>query len=147
MAESAAASMGIGAEAQVQDLNGLLDDMKAALEAAGITTPIYTGWQPADPGDCITLNEYAGRPPETLVEVETPGLQIRIRGEAGENDYQKTRALSQTIFNLLHDKKNFKAGAGEYIHVTAQQSPFFLERDINNRPEFIINFLVMKVRK
>lgn len=146
MPESAAAGLTLDPEIFIQDFRaGFLEEMKAVLQAAGITDPIYTGWQPDAPGTCLTLYEYAGRPADTQTGTETPGLQVRIRQAVSAQDYQAGRNQAQAVFMALHDKKNFKSGRTTYIHITAQQSPFFLSRDANNRPEFIINFLVKKI--
>lgn len=146
--ENATAGLGMTTEASLESYGpGLLGDLKAVLEEAGITASIFTGWQPDSPGTCITLFQYAGQPPNTLIKVETPGVQARIRQAEGAYDYQKCEQLASEVNAALHDKTNFSKSGALYIHITAQQSPFFLQRDENNRPEFIVNFLVKKTRK
>lgn len=147
-AEQAAPGLGLTVSAQVKDtvLFDFLEDMAAVLVDAGITAPIFTGWQPDSPDTLVTLYEYAGEAPATLVQIENPGLQARIRQAAEENDYQKCKMLANAVMAALHDKKNFAGSRAVYIHITAQQSPIFLQRDVNNRPEFVINFIVKKTR-
>jgi hypothetical protein len=125
----------------------LLDDIKSYLQSQGITEPIYIGRLPDGPDDCVALFEYAGRPPYTLIAVDTPGLQVKIRGAAGDNDYQDARARAQTILNTLHDIKNVLINSTRYIHVQAQGTPGPLGRDQAERPIFNINFLVRKDRE
>lgn len=124
----------------------LLTDIKALLISEGITTPAYIAQMPDDPDTCLGLFEYGGSPLNHTVEVEAPGLQIKVRQAAATDDYQVGRALAQSIIQKLHGKKNIKIDGTRYTHIYANQSPIPDQRDAHGRPAFFVNFTVKKDR-
>lgn len=122
----------------------LLTDMKAYLVAQGVTDTIFIGHMPDKPDAAVALYEYAGLPIDPDVDIESPGLQIKVRGPVSETDYTDTRARAETLLRKLHGKKNIAISGRRYIQILARQSPMGMPRDENNRPSFVINFIVRK---
>jgi hypothetical protein len=147
--ETAATALTATATARTQDQvrKGLLDDMKAILARAWITCPIYIGHMPPTPDTCLAIYEYAGMPPSTQIQTEAPGLQVKIRYAAGQDDYQHARTLAELVYAILHDRRNFQEGQNRYTHITAQQSPATHGRDNLQRLTFVVNFIVKKDRQ
>lgn len=133
----------------------LLDDVSAAMVADGIghVTPadgtdwmIYQGYLQAAPDRAICLTETPGKPPEPGLELDYPGLQVRVRGKA--DDYQAARAKMQAIFLFLHANNEVVTLGGAYVYCYATQSgPIPLGQDENRRPHLAWNFKLMKQRQ
>lgn len=123
----------------------LLDDIATFLEAEGIGTigtDLFTGDIPEEPDNCVALFEYSGQPPDVVVDIDYPGLQVRVRN----TNYSAARAKIQDIFELLHTFTNTALSGAQYISIYAVQSPHPLGRDKKNRIDFVQNFMITKER-
>lgn len=124
----------------------LLNDIGEKLEDESIGTVgtnIFLGYMPDSPDICIGLFIYAGAPPDEVSEdVEYPGLQVRVRGAAA--GFEDALEKAYDIFNALHGLTDTTLTATYYYRISANQSPAQMGVDEKDRPEFVINFSVMK---
>ena len=105
-----------------------------------VGTTIFVGYMPDDPDDCISVTQYAGRPPFSKERYERPGVQVRVRAVNQEN--AETTVFG--IFNLLHDKEHVTMESRMYEHVEATASPSALGPDAKGRYVWVVNFIVLK---
>lgn len=119
---------------------GLIEDMKDKIILAGLVTPpweIFLSKMPPDPDRVIALYETAGQMPFTSSDYPLLAFQVRTRA----TDYPTARDKMSSILLALHN-----ASISGYVYILATQSgPVFLGEDAQaNRPEFSLNFRVMK---
>lgn len=123
----------------------LLDDIATYLQTGGVGTvgtDLFKGELPPDPDNCVAIYEYAGQPPFVSVDIDRPGLQVRVRNKG----YAQARAKIDQIYLLLHALANTTINGTRYLIVRAVQSPFSMGRDSNNLVELVQNFIIMKER-
>ena len=128
----------------------LLDELGTYLEAqvASLTlgTNLFLGRLPDDPDTCVVLYEYGGDVPvytmgsDAMPPVERPRMQILTRA-AG---YSSARTLSLECWTAIEAILNESVSGTLYHRISANQSPFPLERDSQDRVLFAQNFRVMK---
>lgn len=107
-----------------------------------------TGWtgqvavQPETPDQVVTVTATPGGPPDQSsgTKYDEPDFQVRIRG--GVRDLQATNTKIREIFDTLNN-----ATLVDYVFVFPQTSePLFLGEDTNRRPQYSLNFNVMRKR-
>lgn len=103
---------------------GLLDGLARLLHDAGVGTyaevidgdeswPISVEAQPAEPGQAITLYEYAGAAsPGNHPEWAEPNVTVRVRGNS---DAAVSRAKAQEALDALHGLTYHELPDGIYI--------------------------------
>lgn len=125
----------------------LLDDIATLLVTAGIgqmtddTKPwmIFKGYLQERPDQAICLYETAGPEPDPTYSLDTPDLQVRVRGLP--DGYQAARAMMKQIFDALHGS----VPTAGYVYVFAKNSGVVpLGQDENRRPHMAMNFRCMK---
>ena len=72
--------------------------------------------------------------------LEVPSLQVRCRATS----YATAEALANDVWGVLVLILNETLTSTKYLRIEAQQSPFPLERDTQDRVIFIANFNVIK---
>jgi hypothetical protein len=126
----------------------LLSEIASYLEASGVGTraeDLFAGEIPIDaPAFAIGLLETGGGPPRFVHErndrrVESPGLQVRVRGP----DYEPAREKIEAIVQALTFRHRVLSGV-RYLSLVPTQSPFNLGRDGNERHVLVCNFEVSK---
>ena len=128
-------------------VNILLEEIGNYLQGENIgilSDSIFLGELPNEPDNCIAIYEYAGQPPEFGygVEIDKPGLQIRVRNIS----YPDGRQKIQDIQNVLHKCRNITLSGTHYTSIFAIQGITPLGQDGNNRIEFVQNFKIIKER-
>lgn len=128
----------------------LLDDLGAYLgsQVASLTlgTNLFLGRMPDTPDTCVALYEYGGDVPlnvmgsDALPPVEQPRLQVLVRA-AG---YSSARTLALECWTEIEGILNESLSGTLYHRVAANQSPFPLERDSQDRVIWAQNFRVQK---
>lgn len=127
-----------------------LSEIAHFLEVAGHGTrgaDLFAGEIPAGaPALAVGLLEPPGAPPQFVHNqnapiVESPGLQVRVRGP----DYEAVRSKAQAIADALTFRNRVLDGV-LYLSVLPTQTPFDLGRDGNERHIVICNFEVTKQR-
>jgi hypothetical protein len=96
----------------------------------------------------VAVVETAGFPNLARVEVDQPGFQVRVRGEAvgSSSAYTEARDKIDAIKLDLHGIAPGSLSGRHYVGIWAEQDPFLLEYDMSNRPHLICNFRVMRSR-
>ena len=106
---------------------------------------IYLGKMTAAPDRQIGLFEYGGLPSELTHDKamdEYPSLQIRVRAE--QNGYSTGIAKAVAIRALLHGLSNTTLTSTKYKLIRAMNSPAYIGTDDKGRPEWTINFQIVK---
>ncbi len=131
----------------------LLDDTATYL-AANTTrlssTTLTKSFMPESPSTVTTLYESAGLFPLHFFststgtrEYEQPALQAISRSTS----YQTARAVAEDVFTILDNVagSNLPTSTGPlYVRIDAVQSPFFIDRDQNDRFRIGVNFNIIK---
>lgn len=141
----------------------LLDEVAARLYTAGLASSTgLNGWvlmksqlpdSTALPDKLVAVIETVGYAPGARTEVDRPAFQVLVRGTAlqrGSSGYSEARAEAQSIKNDLHARTGAlgtTAGSTQYyVGIWAEQDPFLLEYDAQNRPVLACNFRAMRSR-
>jgi len=128
----------------------LLDDLGTYLASQVGTltlgTNLYLGRMPDEPDTCVALYEYGGDAPvnvmggDSMPPVEQPRIQILTRASG----YSSARTLALECWTAVEAVLNESLSGTLYHRVSANQSPFPLERDSRDRVLFAQNFRVQK---
>jgi len=114
-------------------------------------TNLFRGFWHDVPDTATLVREYGGRPPQhtfgsTTPEWEAPRIQVLCRSKS----YDTARDNAETIYRLLDNVSNqtltpsTSATGTRYLKIDAQQSPFSLGRDDNDRAIIGCNYEVWK---
>lgn len=126
----------------------LLDELGLYLQAQGVGTlgtDLFTGTLPDAPDNAVAIYEYGGVSPVSTLgpgqaKFERPRIQVLARATT----YSAARSKIETVFKLLHGLANTSLSSVRYLLVEAVQSPFFMEKDANNRVKLACNFQIHK---
>lgn len=128
----------------------LLDEIGTYLEAQvgslALGTNLFLGRLPDDPDTCVVVYEYGGETPvntmgsDAMPYVEQPRIQVLTRA-AG---YSSARTLALQCWTAIEGVLNESLSGTRYHRIAANQSPFPLERDSQDRVLFAQNFRVQK---
>jgi hypothetical protein len=129
----------------------------AALSLGTVGTSIFFGSMPATPDEVCCLYEYGGLAPvhqfgSTAIDYETPAVQVVFRGPKPgpgvTTAYTNPRAKAETAYHgLVAVEVATLTGGGQsgfYHTIRAQQAPFMVGRDENERYLIGVNFLAQK---
>ena len=108
-------------------------------------TNLFVGRLPESPDTCAVLYEYGGTPPDNtmgtaLPSLENPSLQVLVRAA----NYASAQTLIQSIWVVLEGVVDTTLSGTRYNRISANQSPFPLDRDSVDRVLFVQNFDVTK---
>ena len=130
----------------------VLTDIGTYLNAASISTQdltlgtnLFLGRLPETPDTCVGVIQTAGVAPTdtfgtSFPPLETQGLQTLVRATT----YATAEALAVDVMKSLASVDNQTLTSTLYLKIEAQQSPFALERDNQERLVMSCNFLVKK---
>ena len=130
----------------------VLTDIGTYLNAASISTQdltlgtnLFLGRLPETPDTCVGVIQTAGVAPTdtfgtSFPPLETQGLQTLVRATT----YATAEALAVDVMKSLASVDNQTLTSTLYLKIEAQQSPFALERDNQERLVMSCNFLVTK---
>ena len=99
------------------------------------TGDIYFNFQPDVKGDCIILWQYDGI--QTDVGIR-PQVQISVKNK----NMQTAENLIMAIYDIIYPKGQFEKNitiSDEVLKIVPRQSPFYLEKDDNNRHIYVFN--------
>lgn len=127
----------------------ITSEVSARLTAQSLITTgftVYRNVMPDTPDKVIALFETGGLGPETFLgtstTVESPGLQIRVRG--AKQDADTPRLQIERIYQAVISWGGFTQAGVKYLGFRALQAPFMMGRGENERVEWSVNFLVLK---
>lgn len=130
----------------------MLSDIGTKLAAATISTQdltlgtnLFLGRLPESPDTCVAIYQFAGLSPidqlgSAAPNLEVPSLQVRCRATS----YATAEALANDVWGVLVLILNQTLTSTRYLRIEAQQSPFPLERDTQDRVIFVSNYNVIK---
>lgn len=137
----------------------LLDEIGAILSTQGVASSSgVNGWllalsfmpdSSAIQDKVVALIETPGLPPEAGTELDQPGFQVRVRGDpisTTTTSYQEARQKIEDVKTTLHGLTPGSYSTRHYPGVWAEQEPFLLRYDENDRPELAMNFRAMRSR-
>lgn len=105
---------------------------------------LFTGRLPDAPSEAIAFSDTGGVAPQNVfggTANRQPSLQVMVRAQA--LDYLRSRALIDTVFDVLHCKSNIVANGNVYQAIDATQEPIWLGYDESERPQWSLNFTLM----
>lgn len=129
----------------------VLDELGTYLVGAGVVTAkgtdLFLNYIPDSPSTCTVLVRYEGAPAEQGfgvdgIQYETPGVQVRCRGEEDDEGAAETQAAA--VANALAKIQGNVLSGTQYLMVRVLQAPFELERDENDRPTWAFNIHAQK---
>jgi hypothetical protein len=118
----------------------MLGSLADYLRANGVTATIYENYLPAEPDTAVCMYLTPAAPPDPKYPYGQFAFQVRTRAP-----YQPdAESLIRTIFSLLHGKseatRNIQVSGYFVVDCLAQQDPYNLGRDDQNRPQFVQNY-------
>jgi hypothetical protein len=120
----------------------MIDSLLDYLTAQGITATLYANYLPAEPDTAVALYLTPGLSPDPKHPYAQFGFQVRTRAE----NQPAAEILSRRIYSLLHGKseatRNIQVSGYFVVQCLAQQDPYSLGRDEQNRSQFVQNFIV-----
>lgn len=127
----------------------LLPEIHTRLTDQSLVTTGFTvsrGKMLDSPDKVIALYEASGVAPDRFLgstaTLDNASLQVVVRGEP--RDYETPRLQIERIYQAMCDWGAFTASGVRYTGIMPLQSPFFFQRDQNERILFAVNFLVSK---
>jgi hypothetical protein len=129
-----------------------LSDVGTYLAAATISTQdltlgtnLFLGRLPESPDTCVALIQTSGTAPidtfgTSSPPLESQGLQTIVRAES----YATAEALAVDVMKSLSSIENQTLTSTLYLKVEAQQSPFSLDRDDQERQVMSCNYMAIK---
>ncbi len=97
----------------------------------------------------VAIIETPGFPPDAGTDLDRPGFQVRVRGDpisTTTTSYAEARQKIEDVKTTLHALASTSYSGRHYPGVWAEQEPFLLRYDQNDRPELAINFRAMRSR-
>ena len=110
-------------------------------------TNLFLGRMPETPDTCVAIIETSGQSPieamggSTLPAYTRPRAQILVRAA----DYATASGLAEDIFKKLTLIDNESLSGVYYLRVEGLQSPFYLDRDGQERAVFSCNYQTSRV--
>lgn len=129
---------------------GLLEDLVGYLESNTTLvfgTDLYIDFMPDTPDAIVSLYEAPGGETEltfgsSVAAYEATAIQVMTRG--GPNDVPTAKNLADTTWKTLHTIHNQIINGTEYLNILKLDGPFFIDRDYQERPAFLIHMDVMR---
>jgi len=110
-----------------------------------VGTNLFLGRLPESPDNCVAIYQSGGSAPSdqfgtAAPALDNPALQIRVRASS----YATAEALASDVWGVLVLVANQTLTSTRYLRLEANQSPFPLERDSQDRVVFVANFNIVK---
>jgi hypothetical protein len=105
----------------------------------------YIGKMPHAPDQAIALFEYGGTAPDITHDLAYdvyPSVQVRVR--AAVNGYATGITKADAILARWHGVSNTTYTSTFYKLILASSSPVYIGTDDGGRPEWTINFRIIK---
>ena len=108
-----------------------------------VGTDIFVNYMPADVNNCIGVFETTGLPPEKAVDIDHPGIQIRVRNTSQSTAETKRKAVYDALNGLIGTTIETRL----YYSIWALGSPMALGQDDQRRFQYTQNYQIMKDRE
>lgn len=110
-------------------------------------TNLFLGRLPDTPDICVAVIETAGQSGvdamggSSLPAYTRPRVQVLVRAVA----YSDASGLAEDIYKQMQKIDNESLSGVYYLRANGMQSPFYLERDIEERAVFSCNYQTLRV--
>ena len=110
-------------------------------------TNLFLGRLPDTPDTCVAVIETAGQSAvdalggSTVPAYTRPRAQVLVRAVS----YSDASALAEDIFKQIQKIDNESLSGVRYLRANGMQSPFYLERDMEERAVFSCNYQPLRV--
>jgi len=105
-------------------------------------TDLFLNHEPNLPNDIVTVFDTGGSSPEPAIQLYKPTVMVRARG--GPSDFDEAYAKLESIKLALHAEFDVTVNGSRYLQILAMGEIQQLGRDGNNRPQFTLNFRLMR---
>lgn len=127
------------------DIGSFLDSASISTQDLTLGTNLFLGRLPESPDTCVALVQTAGVAPTdtfgtSFPPLENQGLQTLIRATS----YATAESLAVDVFKALAAVENATLTSTLYLKIEAQQSPFALLRDDQERQVMSCNYIIAK---
>jgi hypothetical protein len=101
---------------------------------------IFLGSLPQDPDLALGVQLYGRGESDSLNSHDEPGLQVKVRGP--RLDYRVGEAKAQDVYSAIHGlgRRTLTGGTWLQLVIGINAGPVPMGRDVNDRPEWIVNF-------
>ena len=124
-------------------LKMILEDIKAFITGSGSTiTDVYFNHNEAVKGNCVILWEYDGIYSDTGLR---PQVQIMVKND----DMREARKQIFEIYDKIKPVGSYQQTMlinNNRMLITPKQSPFYLEKDQQNRHVYVFNLDIIQKR-
>lgn len=124
------------------DIATLLEAQSVGTKAATSGWGIYTSRQPDSPNTVITIYDSGGFEANPKFLLDTPTIQVRVRGNVG--DYQGGYDKILQVKNELLGIPQQTIGGTVYVGIWAIADILFLQYDDKKRPIFVNNWRITR---
>ena len=120
----------------------------APIGSAVTNEDIFTEQQPDDPPDVISIHRQAGLAPDMVMEsnlpaISKPGVQLRIRGAAG--NHVATEDRGELVRDTMDKLREFTIGGNRYMKAVRAGDLSNLSEDANGRRTYVLNYVLWMV--
>lgn len=129
----------------------MIEDLGAFLDAASTRfaagTSLFYNHLPSEPNRATSIIETGGLAPARAFGPGGPSWeQGRVQLACRSTSSVTARADADAAFAILEGIQNQTLTSNLFLRVSAVQSVFLLERDVQGRPVFACNYDVLRVR-
>ena len=136
----------------LNEIGTRLSDQSLASSAAANGYQLFLSMLPdttSGQDKAVAIIETAGFPPDPRNPLDKPGFQVLVRGASifdTSTSYEETEVEAQAIYADLHGITTISLSSRNYAGIFAQQTPFLLEYDSQNRPVIACNYVAFRSR-
>jgi hypothetical protein len=119
----------------------ILTDLNAFLTTKSIANIKYNFYDGLD--DCVTLWQYGGSKDKFF---DRFNIQISVKNKAMSTAESTVRSIYNNLYPKTIDQENFITLNTRKYKIEALQTPFYLEKDEQNRHTYVFNIEVTAKR-
>ena len=124
------------------DLAGIVETAGAGVQGASAGWAIFIGAEQEVPNTVITFFDTGGDPANAKFLLDFPTVQVRIRGNI--NGYEEAYNKAREVKDILHALPSQDINNTRYVGVWLVSDIIHLDRDISNRPRFVLNWRIIR---
>ena len=129
----------------------IADANLAATSGSGTGWYLWKGGMPdstAIPDRAVLVRNTGGPEPIWTLGIEQPAFQVVVRGARTvdvSSAYKEARAMAQDVRDRLHFTVGASLSGVAYPGILAEQEPFYMGEDLDQRPVFVCNYRAWRV--